>query len=75
MVEEFREPDAAADPTFQYLTGQLNPRQPALLAELQRRSVEDVRALRATFDIPYGGHPRQRFDFFTTSMAVATFVY
>ena len=42
MVEEFREPDAAADPTFQYLTGQLNPRQPVLLAELQRRSAEAV---------------------------------
>ena len=40
MVEEFQKPAVAADPTFQYLTGQLNPRQPALLAELQRRSVE-----------------------------------
>jgi len=75
MVEEFREPDAAADPTFQYLTGQLNPRQPALLAELQRRSVEAVNALRPALDLPYGAHPRQRFDFFKTSWTEATFAY
>ncbi|HEY3721328.1 MAG TPA: alpha/beta hydrolase [Roseiarcus sp.] len=75
MVEEFREPDAAADPTFQYLTGQMNPRQPALLAELQRRSAEAVNVLRPALDLPYGPHPRQRFDFFKTSWVEATFVY
>ena len=75
MVEEFQKPAVAADPTFQYLTGQLNPRQPALLAELQRRSVEAVNALRPALDLPYGAHPRQRFDFFKTSWTEATFAY
>src|SRR5271163_2295463 len=75
MVDEFREPDAAADPTFQYLTGQLNPRQPALLAELQRWSAEAVNGLRPALDLPYGAHPRQRFDFFKTSWTEATFAY
>jgi arylformamidase len=71
MVEQPPEP---TDPVFQYLTGQINPRQPALLVELQRRSPQ-AKALRTAFDLPYGAHPRQRFDFFAASFAEATFAY
>jgi arylformamidase len=71
MIERLTEPD---DPVFQYLTGQINPRQPALLLDLQRRSPQP-KALRTALDVPYGAHPRQRFDYFAASWAEATFAY
>ncbi len=64
-----------SDPVFQYLTGQLNSRQPALLAAFEREGAEAVQALRPALDLPYGPHPRQRFDFFAAPQAVATFAY
>jgi len=72
MVEQPKEP---TDPIFQYLTGQLNPQQPLLLADLERQSAEAVDALQAAVDLPYGAHPRQRFDFFPAFGAEATFAY
>jgi arylformamidase len=73
MVEQPEEPN---DPVFQYLTGQINPRQPALLVDLQRRgALQEANALGTAFDLPYGAHPRQRFDFFAAPWAEATFAY
>jgi arylformamidase len=73
MVEQSTEP---TDPVFQYLTGQINPRQVGLLADLQRRdAAKPLKALRTALDVSYGAHPRQRFDFFAASWAEATFAY
>jgi arylformamidase len=73
MVEQPTEPN---DPVFQYLTGQINPRQAALLASLQRRGAsQPEKALRTALDLPYGAHPRQRYDFFAAPWAEATFAY
>ena len=73
MIDISREPDP--DLVFQYLIGQMNPRQPALLAELQRKNAPAVSDLQASLDVPYGPHPRQRFDFFHASWAEATIAY
>jgi arylformamidase len=48
------------DATAQYMTGQMRPGFPALLAQYQRDS--DAVALSAR-DVPYGPHSRQVFDF------------
>jgi arylformamidase len=48
------------DATAQYMTGQMRPSFPALLADYQRES--DAVALSAR-DVQYGPHPRQAFDF------------
>lgn len=48
---------------FEYVEGQFRATFPALLAEFQQRS--DAAAVAATaLDVPYGAHPRQRFDHF-----------
>ena len=53
--------------TEQYLTGQMRPHHPALLASFQAESEALVRALTPDLDIPYGDHPRQRLDFFQST--------
>ena len=75
MMAETEKAGAGADPVFQFLTGQMNATQPALLAAFERESVEAVAALRPALDIPYGPHPRQRFDFFRAPQGRATFAY
>lgn len=48
---------------FEYVEGQYRATFPALLSDFQRLS--DAAALTATsLDVPYGEHPRQRFDHF-----------
>jgi arylformamidase len=63
------------DSVFQYMTGQMKESQPALLAAFERESAEAVAALRPAVDIPYGPHPRQRFDFFQATAGAATLAY
>ena len=53
-----------ADHQFQYVEGQGRPGFPALLAHYQRLSDEAAALPGVTLDLPYGEHPRQRFDFF-----------
>jgi arylformamidase len=50
--------------TEQYLTGQMRPHHPALLAAFQTESDAAVVAWRPDIDVRYGPHPRQTFDFF-----------
>lgn len=52
------------DMEFEYLTGQLNPTQPALLAAFRKESAVVVQHHRPELDVRYGDHPRQRFDLF-----------
>lgn len=52
------------DHQFQYVEGQGRPGFPALLAQYQADSDAAARQAGATLDLPYGEHPRQRFDFF-----------
>lgn len=67
--------DAAADPVFQYMTGQMHPTQPALLASYEAESAHAVEALHPLLDIRYGSHPRQCFDFFEAAAPVGTLAY
>ena len=54
---------------FEYVEGQFRATFPALLAEFQQRS--DAAAVAATaLDVPYGAHPRQRFDHFAPTAPV-----
>ena len=56
--------EAQEDATRAYLTGQLRPSHPNLIAEFDRRSQEVVEALSPNLDLAYGPHPRQRYDLF-----------
>lgn len=53
-----------AEATAQYLTGQMHPHHGPLLEAFQRESDAAVAAHRPALDLPYGPHPRQRFDLF-----------
>jgi arylformamidase len=63
------------DPTFQYLIGQRKPGHPELLDAFVRESDAAVAALNPALDLPYGPHPRQRFDWFAAAAPRATFAY
>lgn len=52
------------DHQFQYVEGQGRPGFPTLLAQFQADSDAAARTPGAALDLPYGKHPRQRFDFF-----------
>jgi arylformamidase len=67
--------DTAADPVFQYMTGQMHPTQPSLLASYEAESARAVEALRPLLDVRYGPHPRQCFDFFEASAPIGTLAY
>ena len=69
------DPAPATDPVFQYLTGQRNASQPALLAAFEQESEAALQALRPDRDIAYGKHPRQCFDLFRAPGAKATIAY
>lgn len=63
------------DPTFDYLTGQMNASQPPLIAAFEREGEDAVRSLAPQLDVPYGPHPRQRYDFFASPSSRATMLY
>ena len=63
------------NPTFDYLTGQMNASQPPLIAAFEREGEAAVRALAPRLDIAYGPHPRQRYDLFASRPARATLLY
>jgi arylformamidase len=63
------------DPVHQYLTGQIRPGQTALLAAFERESALALTALAPSLDVPYGPHPRERFDLFRAPDARGTVVY
>ncbi len=63
------------DPVFQYLTGQLHQTHAGLLAGFERESAAAVSTGQPTLDIPYGPHPRARFDHFAAEASGATIVY
>ena len=63
------------DPVFQYMTGQLSPSQPPLLAAYEREGAEAVAALRPALDLSYGPHPRQRFDLFRAAPSRGLLAY
>lgn len=52
------------DHQFQYVEGQGRPGFPALLGHYQQLSDEAAALAGVALDLPYGEHPRQRFDFF-----------
>jgi len=52
------------DHQFQYVEGQGRPGFAALLAQYQANSDAAAGQTGAELDLPYGEHPRQRFDFF-----------
>jgi arylformamidase len=54
----------AADHQFQYVEGQSRPGFADLLAQYQAESDAVAASPGAALDLPYGEHPRQRFDFF-----------
>jgi len=54
---------------FQYVEGQGRPGFPALLAQFQADSDAAAGQVGAELDLPYGEHPRQRFDFFPATGA------
>ena len=56
--------DMKDDPQYQYVEGQARPGFPALLADYAARSRAAAAAGDCAFDLPYGAHARQRFDFF-----------
>jgi arylformamidase len=64
-----------ADPVFQYMTGQVGPSQPLLLASYEEESRRAVETLRPRLDIRYGPHPRQCFDWFAAAASVGTLAY
>lgn len=57
------------DHQFQYVEGQARPGFPALLAQFQAHSDGAAAQATAELDLPYGPHPRQRFDFFPAPAA------
>ncbi len=63
------------DPVFQYLTGQPHESQAELLAGFERESAAAVSTGQPTLDIPYGPHPRARFDHFAAEASGAALVY
>ena len=65
----------SGDPTFDYLNGQMNASQPPLIAAFEREGEAAVRALAPRLDIPYGPHPRQRYDLFANPSSRATLLY
>ena len=65
----------ALDPVFQYMTGQLSPSQPPLLAAYEREGAEALAALRPDLDLSYGPHPRQRFDLFRATSSRGLLAY
>ena len=67
--------DSAAAATRQYMTGQLRPTHPALLADFEQSSLEATQTLAPTLDIAYGPHPRQRFDVFAGPEGAATIAF
>jgi arylformamidase len=67
--------NSAGEATRQYMTGQLRPTHPALLSTFEQLSAEATQALAPTLDIPYGPHPRQRFDFFAGAKSAPTIAY
>ena len=75
MVDDPVPPASDNDPVFQYLTGQRNASQPALLAAFEQESAEAVKALRPDREIVYGPHRRQRLDLFRAPAAKATIAY
>ncbi|MBP0491184.1 alpha/beta hydrolase [Roseomonas sp. SG15] len=46
------------------MTGQAHPTHAALIEAFEREGEAGVAALRPALDIPYGPHPRERFDFY-----------
>ncbi len=63
------------DPAFDYLTGQMNASQPALIAAFEAEGKEAVQALAPRLDIAYGPHPRQRYDLFAAPSPRAVMIY
>jgi arylformamidase len=63
------------DPVHQYLTGQIRPDQTALLAAFERESALALTSLVPSLDVPYGPHPRERYDLFRAPNARRTVVY
>jgi arylformamidase len=63
------------DPVFDYMTGQTNSSQPSLIATFEREGGRAVKSLEPSLDIPYGPHPRQRFDLFSATAPKATLIY
>lgn len=63
------------DVVFQYLAGQVKPGHPALFENFVRDGDAAVAALHPMLDLPYGPHPRERFDLFAAPDAVTTILY
>lgn len=74
MKDDSSRRDDASDAKFQYLTGQMNASQPALLASYEEESAAAL-ALRPALDLRYGPHPRQSFDLFEATDAIGTLAY
>ena len=74
MKDDSSRRDEAAEATFQYLSGQMNARQPALLADYEAESAATL-GLRPALDLRYGPHPRQSFDLFVAADAIGTLAY
>ncbi|MBC5781502.1 alpha/beta hydrolase [Ramlibacter sp. USB13] len=59
-----------------YVEGQMRPHFPALLARFQAESDEAAASPGTALDLPYGPHPRQRFDHFPAiAPACGTLLY
>ena len=71
--DSFRRDDAI-DANFQYMTGQMNASQPALLAAYEEESAAAL-GLRPALDLRYGPHPRQTFDLFEAAEPIGTVAY
>ena len=67
--------DPFDDPRRQYLTGQLRPTHPALLAGFEAASLAATHTLAPRLDLPYGPHPRQTFDLFLTRPDAPTLAF
>lgn len=52
------------DLDFEYLHGQMKPHHPALLASFEAKSKQAIDRLCTARNVPYGQHPRCRFDVF-----------
>jgi arylformamidase len=57
-----------ADASTAYLHGQLRPSQGPLLEAFAAESEAALAAFGPTLDIPYGEHPRERFDLFASAL-------